>query len=132
MVVSKSCDSCHLHVPFVFNFFRPRASLGIMTQDRSWRTGTRLFSLCFAGAFLLVALRSYGGAKIEITSNLLVARHDDLNSALDASPASNITLHRREDYSCSASKPCSNGACCGESGFCGYVLPFLDRCALKP
>ncbi|KAG9123114.1 hypothetical protein FRC07_000217 [Ceratobasidium sp. 392] len=25
-----------------------------------------------------------------------------------------------DDYSCSAAKPCVNGACCGASGFCGY------------
>ncbi|QRW14045.1 chitinase [Ceratobasidium sp. AG-Ba] len=25
-----------------------------------------------------------------------------------------------DDYSCSSSKPCPNGACCGASGFCGY------------
>ncbi|KAF8750314.1 hypothetical protein RHS01_09455 [Rhizoctonia solani] len=25
-----------------------------------------------------------------------------------------------DDYSCSAAKPCSNGACCGVSGYCGY------------
>ncbi|KAF8676563.1 hypothetical protein RHS04_06491 [Rhizoctonia solani] len=25
-----------------------------------------------------------------------------------------------DDYSCSAAKPCSNGACCGASGYCGY------------
>jgi hypothetical protein len=30
------------------------------------------------------------------------------------------TLLGRDDYSCSASNPCSNGACCGASGFCGY------------
>lgn len=29
-------------------------------------------------------------------------------------------LFRRDDYTCSASKPCSNGACCGTSGYCGY------------
>ncbi|KAJ5399170.1 hypothetical protein N7465_009659 [Penicillium sp. CMV-2018d] len=36
-------------------------------------------------------------------------------------------LHRRatdvnqdQDYSCAKDKPCSNGACCGESGVCGY------------
>ncbi|KAJ5964997.1 uncharacterized protein N7479_004873 [Penicillium vulpinum] len=32
----------------------------------------------------------------------------------------NHTLSRRDDYSCSASKPCSNGACCGAGGYCGY------------
>jgi hypothetical protein len=27
---------------------------------------------------------------------------------------------KRHDYSCGPGKPCSNGACCGSSGFCGY------------
>lgn len=27
---------------------------------------------------------------------------------------------RRQDYSCGPGKPCSNGACCGKDGFCGY------------
>ncbi|KAH6687317.1 symbiotic chitinase [Plectosphaerella plurivora] len=29
-------------------------------------------------------------------------------------------LSRRDDYSCSAERPCRNGACCGAGGFCGY------------
>ncbi|KAF9874970.1 bacteriodes thetaiotaomicron symbiotic chitinase [Colletotrichum karsti] len=29
-------------------------------------------------------------------------------------------LVRRQDYSCGPGRPCSNGACCGKSGFCGY------------
>ena len=33
---------------------------------------------------------------------------------------SNATLLPRDTYQCSASKPCSNGACCGKSGYCGY------------
>jgi hypothetical protein len=37
-------------------------------------------------------------------------------------PASNATLHSlsRRDYTCGPGNPCSNGACCGVSGFCGY------------
>lgn len=31
---------------------------------------------------------------------------------------SNIT--RRQDYTCGPGRPCSNGACCGASGNCGY------------
>ncbi|KAH8588883.1 hypothetical protein B0O99DRAFT_664813 [Bisporella sp. PMI_857] len=27
---------------------------------------------------------------------------------------------RNDDYSCSESKPCSNGACCAKTGYCGY------------
>lgn len=29
-------------------------------------------------------------------------------------------LQRRDDYTCGPGRPCRNGACCGESGFCGY------------
>lgn len=31
-----------------------------------------------------------------------------------------VVISARDDYSCSASNPCSNGACCGASGYCGY------------
>jgi hypothetical protein len=27
---------------------------------------------------------------------------------------------RRRDFTCGPGQPCSNGACCGSSGFCGY------------
>ncbi|CAJ2504125.1 Uu.00g115190.m01.CDS01 [Anthostomella pinea] len=30
------------------------------------------------------------------------------------------SVYRREDYTCSVNRPCSNGACCGESGNSGY------------
>lgn len=30
------------------------------------------------------------------------------------------SLLRRDDYACSADKPCKNGACCGSGGYCGY------------
>ncbi len=33
---------------------------------------------------------------------------------------SNVTLVPRDEYQCSKDKPCSNGACCGKSGYCGY------------
>ncbi len=33
---------------------------------------------------------------------------------------SSVSLVRRQDYSCGPGRPCSNGACCGGSGFCGY------------
>lgn len=33
---------------------------------------------------------------------------------------SNVTLVPRDDYQCGQGKPCSNGACCGGSGYCSY------------
>lgn len=49
----------------------------------------------------------------------------------------NVTLQRRDDYSCSADNPCHNGACCGKSGYCGYgeiilvstCIARVDQCA---
>lgn len=39
------------------------------------------------------------------------------------------TLAARDDYSCSASNPCSNGACCGAGGYCGYGSTYCgDGC----
>ncbi|OGM50923.1 hypothetical protein ABOM_000717 [Aspergillus bombycis] len=46
-------------------------------------------------------------------------RHDSYDRASSLGAHKNHTLTRR-DYSCSASNPCSNGACCGATGICGY------------
>ena len=46
--------------------------------------------------------------------------------SLGTCPAGHYSLVVRDttssvdDYSCSATKPCSNGACCAKSGYCGY------------
>ncbi|KAE8150566.1 hypothetical protein BDV25DRAFT_172049 [Aspergillus avenaceus] len=45
--------------------------------------------------------------------------HHDSGKDKSLEEHKNATLLRR-DYSCSASNPCSNGACCGASGICGY------------
>ncbi|KAI2696119.1 CAZyme family GH18 [Penicillium roqueforti] len=42
-------------------------------------------------------------------------------STVDSLEVNNhVSISARDDYSCSASNPCSNGACCGASGYCGY------------
>lgn len=45
--------------------------------------------------------------------------HDSYGRASSLGTHKNSTLTRR-DYLCSASNPCSNGACCGATGVCGY------------
>lgn len=38
-------------------------------------------------------------------------------------------LTRRQDYTCGPGRPCSNGACCGVSGNCGYGKAYCgDGC----
>jgi hypothetical protein len=50
--------------------------------------------------------------------------HPDVQLSGDISPkvvASSFLVPRTDSsYSCDKSNPCSNGACCGASGFCGY------------
>lgn len=48
----------------------------------------------------------------------------------DGALSSNASmLMRRDDYSCGPGNPCSNGACCGASGYCGYGKTYCgDGC----
>jgi chitinase len=50
--------------------------------------------------------------------------------------ASIINVTGTGDYTCGPGKPCSNGACCGESGWCGYSPTYCgsgcqSNCAAK-
>jgi len=43
-----------------------------------------------------------------------------IDNSDDVSSSNVSLLMRRDDYSCGKGNPCSNGACCGASGYCGY------------
>jgi hypothetical protein len=44
----------------------------------------------------------------------------NLSSIQETSNWSPANLFKRQTYQCGPGNPCSNGACCGSSGFCGY------------
>lgn len=48
---------------------------------------------------------------------------DSVFGARDA----NAYLSRRDDYTCSADRPCQNGACCGATGNCGYGSDYCGK-----
>ncbi|KAI7026582.1 glycoside hydrolase family 18 protein, partial [Hortaea werneckii] len=78
-----------------------------------------VLSLTLCAAALLYGLTSRGGAVLQKRSIAVQTRGDlDWNDL--SRHSANTSLTRRDDYSCSASAPCSNGACCGASGYCGY------------
>lgn len=74
---------------------------------------------------------------------LSFANADGASAALssDITPyqaiADNPLLPRTDSsYDCSASNPCSNGACCGASGYCGYGPTYcgtgcVSQCSAK-
>lgn len=69
-----------------------------------------LFGLSIAGSFY------WSSSRVEPSTSLIV--RDKVNDGEWYSH--NATLRKRDDYSCGPGDPCSNGACCGASGFCGY------------
>lgn len=61
------------------------------------------------------------------TSRILKARtslpiDDGVSLSLNDSPVSGNLSRRQDDFSCGPGRPCSNSACCGKDGFCGYGI----------
>ena len=54
-------------------------------------------------------------------------QQDDVSQLDDAVLSQNTTLVRRDEYNCGPSNPCKNGACCGESGYCGYGPTYCGK-----
>lgn len=78
----------------------------------------RYFAACMLVASLGCVIYFISPLKTQHRS--LLSRHER-GFALDGRVrASNHSLLARDDYSCSEDNPCSNHACCGKSGFCGY------------
>lgn len=87
----------------------------------SQRATVRFSSLLLGGILTLFIFGLYRDPAVDLASTLIKARHADALGLEDPSIAfSNASLLRRDDYSCGAGNPCSNGACCGASGYCGY------------
>ncbi|BCR84335.1 uncharacterized protein ACHE_11737S [Aspergillus chevalieri] len=59
--------------------------------------------------------------------NILIARDTFIPDDIPSYTHPNLT--RRQDYTCGPGRPCSNGACCGASGNCGYGKTYCgDGC----
>ncbi|KAF9249765.1 CAZyme family GH18 [Penicillium roqueforti] len=77
------------------------------------RPPTRLFQAALT-VFLLVCV--FAAVVDASHGHSLHERHHKWHS--QAKPAANLL--RRDAYACDANTPCSNGACCGAGGYCGY------------
>ncbi|KAK7962859.1 bacteriodes thetaiotaomicron symbiotic chitinase [Apiospora aurea] len=104
-----------------------------MPQRSSWRPGVRGSSLLAAvAAFVLFAFQWRNNPATRAISTVTTARSlRDPGYSSDSMLGSNVSLGRREDYTCSASAPCSNGARCGASGFCGYGSKYCGNGCLS-
>lgn len=86
-----------------------------MSQQKSWTPST----LLLAGLLSILALSWCIFQVGPSTSITLFPRHTKDWLSSNAQPQHDSKLTKRADYTCSADAPCSNGACCGASGFAG-------------
>lgn len=103
-----------------------------LQRPREWTTTTTTW-LSYLIPFLVVAVLTFGLGQRQDTpaspasplGSRFSKRTPDVSPWVAESTIfnNNITvsrLARRDDFSCGPENPCSNGACCGASGFCGY------------
>lgn len=77
------------------------------------RPPTRLFQAALTVCLLVCVFAAVVDAS---HGHSIHERHHKWHS--QAKPAANLL--RRDAYACDANTPCSNGACCGAGGYCGY------------
>ena len=81
------------------------------------RAAGGLFMLLLA-ILLSFAIYPWYNSGIDLSSD---SRHAGVLDFQDMTEHwTNLTVERRQTYQCSADNPCTNGACCGASGYCGY------------
>ena len=87
----------------------------------SKRRAAHGLSILLLGTLLAFVVHNWYNSGINLSPNSIVARHADVLD-LQATPdhLSNLTLERRQTFQCGPGNSCSNGACCGRSGYCGY------------
>jgi len=83
------------------------------------QTSGRKFSLALLAISLLISTFAPVTSASHYGS-FLHGKHRHAKHGTSSSARSIGDLSRRDDYSCDADNPCSNGACCGGSGYCGY------------
>ena len=99
-----------------------------MAHEQSSRRATTRLPTILLGGMLAIFIYHWYKPGHELPSRLISARQTGVSGLKDESyGSSNVsTVGRRgtssgtDDYSCGPGNPCSNSACCGASGYCGY------------
>lgn len=90
----------------------------------SKRRATGGLSILLLGTLLACVVYTWYNPGADLSPNSIVARHADVLDLQDTPDhLSNLTLERRQSFQCGPGNQCSNGACCGGSGYCGYGEP---------
>ena len=87
------------------------------------RRATGGISVLTLGLLLALVIHLYHRAVTTNPLKSIVARHVDsfdLPFGGLSDSLTNATLDKRQSFNCGPGNPCSNGACCGGSGYCGY------------
>ena len=108
---------------FLANHYSPFL-LSMADKQPSKRRAAGGLSILSLGAILAFIVYTWYTPGADLLPRSIVARHTgDLDLQGTPEHLSNLTLERRQSFQCGAGNPCSNGACCGGSGYCGYGEP---------
>ena len=99
-----------------------------MAPAQSSRGATTRLSILLLGGILATGIYYWYKPCNGLPSRLISARHTEDSGLRPGSHSSSDlslvgkrgTTSGTDEYSCGPDKPCSNGACCGASGNCGY------------
>ena len=90
-------------------------------KHSSKRRAASGLSILLLATLLASVLYPWYNSGVDLSSNAIVARYADALDFQDMPDhLMNLTLERRQTYQCGPGNPCTNGACCGASGYCGY------------
>ncbi|KAL4783534.1 hypothetical protein BJX76DRAFT_368377 [Aspergillus varians] len=78
--------------------------------------------------------RAAGGIRVNTSSNKLMPSPHARATVLAPQRIGNqgLSLLRDDDYTCDKDNPCSNGACCGKSGNCGFGDTYCGTTGKSP
>lgn len=102
--------------------------LSMADKQPSKRRAAGGLSILSLGAILTFSVYTWYTPGADLLPRSIVARHTgDLDLQGTPEHLSILTLERRQSFQCGAGNPCSNGACCGGSGYCGYGEPSVKE-----
>lgn len=126
------CESNAMSIGICFSCLLARnarcpVSLYLFCVDMKAPSCSRAYyvAICVAVLSLLYLVLTPAGSQRK--PHALVARRDTEFLHTDIALGSNHSIFQRDEYSCSKDKPCSNHACCGESGYCGYGPTYCGK-----
>lgn len=116
------------HEQSKYRCFRANISATFTMAPRVFSKASAMVIVCLAIVLSLTIFGSQSNTSRDISTAITPASTANLASLPHHLPNSNY-LQRRNDGICSMALPCTNGACCSKTGYCGFGPEYCgDEC----